>query len=77
MLEKITFNCKTFRYRTETEERILVYNVRSAAMMFVEGSAKKVFEDMLNGMNLDAACKSRYWNFFVEQGVFVWEPDGR
>lgn len=48
MLEKIVFNSKRFKYRAETEKKIIVYDTRYGTILFLTGNTKDIIEASAN-----------------------------
>lgn len=71
MLEKLNLNLKDYRFRSEDENRLLIYNVRTAEMIFVVGKVKDYIEDLLYTNKTDIMLPKRYVDYLVNKDILI------
>ena len=75
MLEKLSLNVKDYRFRNEDENRLLIYNVRTAEMIFVIGKAKQYIEDLLSTNSTDIMLSKPYVDYLVNKNILIKSGD--
>ena len=71
MLEMIEFNNVIYRYRTETTECGIVYNLRYGTILIVKGKVKDIIEKSLETGKLLLNTEDKAINYLLENKVFV------
>ena len=75
MLEKLNLNLKDYRFRNEDENRLLIYNVRTAEMIFVNGKVKYCIEDLLSTNRTDVMLSKPYIDYLVNKNILIKSGD--
>ncbi len=75
MLEKLSLNVKDYRFRNEDENRLLIYNVRTAEMIFVIGKVKNYIEDLLSTNSTDIMLSKPYVDYLVNKNILIKSGD--
>lgn len=75
MLEKLSLNVKDYRFRNEDENRLLIYNVRTAEMIFVIGKFKQYIEDLLSTNSTDITLSKPYVDYLVNKNILIKSGD--
>lgn len=75
MLEKLSLNVKDYRFRNEDENRLLIYNVRTAEMIFVIGKVKQYIEDLLSTNSTDIMLSKPYVDYLVNKNILIKSGD--
>lgn len=75
MLEKLSLNVKDYRFRNEDENRLLIYNVRTAEMIFVIGKVKQYIEDLLSTNSADIMLSKPYVDYLVNKNILIKSGD--
>ncbi len=77
MLEKLNLNLKDYRFRNEDENRLLIYNVRTAEMIFVNGKVKDCIEDLLSTNRTDVMLSKPYIDYLVNKNILIKDGDAK
>lgn len=75
MLEIIEFNHKLFRYRSESEEQGIVYNLRYGTLYIVKGKTKKIIERIIRQGIISINTENRAIDFLIQNRVFLRKAD--
>ena len=77
MLEKLNLNLKDYRFRNEDENRLLIYNVKTAEMIFVNGKVKDCIEDLLSTNRTDVMLSKPYIDSLVNKNILIKDGDAK
>lgn len=77
MLEKLNLNLKDYRFRNEDENRLLIYNVKTAEMIFVNGKVKDCIEDLLSTNRTDVMLSKPYIDYLVNKNILIKDGDAK
>ena len=77
MLEKLNLNLKDYRFRNENENRLLIYNVKTAEMIFVNGKVKDCIEDLLSTNRTDVMLSKPYIDYLVNKNILIKDGDAK
>lgn len=70
MLEIIEFNYKLFRYRSESHEQGVVYNLRYGTLFIVKGNTKTIIERIINQGSISINTENKAIDFLIQNKVF-------
>ena len=77
MLEKLNLNLKDYRFRNEDENRLLIYNVKTAEIIFVNGKVKDCIEDLLSTNRTDVMLSKPYIDYLVNKNILIKDGDAK
>lgn len=77
MLEKLNLNLKDYRFRNEDENRLLIYNVRTAEMIFVNGKVKDYIEDLLFTNRTNVMLSKPYIDYLVNKNILIKDGEAK
>ena len=71
MLEIIEFNSKLFRYRSESPEQGIVYNLRYGTLFMVKGNTKTIIERIICQGSTTVNTENKAIDFLMRNKVFL------
>lgn len=71
MLEMIRFNHKQFRYRAETSEYGIIYNLRYGNLYIVNGKTKSLVENLIVQGSSHVNTDNKAIAFLIKNKVFL------
>ena len=71
MLEMISFNNNQFRYRAETSEYGIIYNLRYGNLYIVNGNTKSLVEDLIVQGSSLVNTDNKAIAFLIKNKVFL------
>lgn len=71
MLETMRFNHSLYRYRAESLEQGVVYNLRYGTLFFVKGNLKRIIEQTINQGYFFANVKNKAIDYLVKNQIFL------
>lgn len=76
MLEIIEFNYKLFRYRSESQENGIVYNLRYGTLFIVKGNTKAIIEQIISRDGISVNTENKAIDFLIQNKVFLRKVEG-
>ncbi|MEE0873585.1 MAG: hypothetical protein UIH27_09005 [Ruminococcus sp.] len=76
MLEIIEFNSELFRYRPESLNQGIIYNLRYGSIFLVKGKTKDVVERIIRHGDLTIDTENKAVDYLLSKKVFVRKVEG-
>lgn len=76
MLEIIEFNNKMFRYRPESLDQGIVYNLRYGSIFIVKGKTKDIVERLIRHGGLTIDTDNKAISYLLSNKVFIRKVEG-
>ena len=73
MLKIMKFNNGLYRYRSESLEQGIVYNLRYGTLYFVKGNIKQIIEQTISQGYFSANVKNKTIDYLVKNQIFLRE----
>lgn len=71
MLVEVIFNHDSYKYRTENEDKLLLYNPRTGNLFFITGNSKELLLKIINRQVCSVDESNKYIKFFISNKILL------
>lgn len=75
MLEMMMFNSKLFKYREETEDTGLIYNVRYGDLLLLKGKSKELVESLIASGTMELETNNKVVDYLLDKKILLKQED--